>query len=84
LNYVDNEEEIDRLIKTEDSIIKLFQSGQYFELPLKKARHFERWRKVGRAGLGKVLLQEFDNLKDDFDLTQTSSSHKSVISKTLK
>jgi hypothetical protein len=84
LNYLDHEKEIEELIKSDDSIIHLISSGRYFELPLKRARQFERWRKVTRTGLGKVLMQEFDTLKDDFDLTQTSSKHHSLISRTLR
>jgi CHASE3 domain sensor protein len=79
LNYLDHEKEIEQLIKSDDSIIQLMTSGRYFELPLRRARQFERWRKVTRTGLGKVLMQEFDTLKDDFDLTQTSSKHHSLI-----
>lgn len=84
LNYLDHEKEIESLIKRDDSIIQLMTSSRYFELPLRRARQFERWRKVSRTGLGKVLMQEFDTLKDDFDLTQTSSKHQSLISKTLR
>jgi len=62
----------------------LTQSGRYFELPLKRARYFERWKKVGRIGLGNLLTKELETLKDDWDLTQTHGSHKSMIVKDLK
>ena len=83
LTYADNEKEIEALIRTEDSIIKLMQSSQYFELPLKRARYFERWKKVGRMGLKNLLLKEYETLKDDWDLTETHTSHKSKMMKEL-
>lgn len=84
LNYLDNANEIDVLIRTNDTLINLTQSGRYFELPLKRARYFERWKKVGRIGLRNLLTKELETLKDDWDLTQTHGSHKSMIVKDLK
>lgn len=84
LNYIDNKTQIENLIATNDAIIKLIQNGRYFELPLKRARYFERWKKVGRIGLKSLLLKEYETLKDDWDLTQTHNTQKSMIIKELK
>ena len=84
LNYIDNKSEIEALISSNDNLIKLIQSGRYFELPLKRARYFERWKKVGRIGLKSLLTKEIETLKDDWDLTQTHGTQKSMILKELK
>ena len=62
----------------------MFNSDQYFELPLKRARHFERWRKVARIGLFDVVSKEFDTLRDDFDLTQMHKGHRSKMVQELR
>jgi hypothetical protein len=70
------------MMRTIGDIIKSdynYLSGAQETDPKKAAELEER---LGR--LSYMTSEEFDNLKDDFDLTQTSSSHKSVISKTLK
>jgi hypothetical protein len=69
LTYEENAKEIEALIHSDDNLIKLISSGRYFELPLKRARYFERWKKVGRTGLFKTLNKELETLKDDWDLT---------------
>ena len=84
LTYLKDAHQIDLLIDSDDNIQKLIQSGQYFELPLKRARYFERWKKVGRVGLKDTLLQELDTLKDDWDLTNISTSHKSLMLQELR
>lgn len=84
LSYVKDKKAIENFIHSNDSIIKLFNSGQYFELPLKRARHFERWRKVSRIGLFEVVSKEFDTLRDDFDLTQMHKSHRSKMVQELR
>lgn len=84
LNYQDNPSKVETLIHSEDSIIKLINSGEYFYLPLKRAREFERWKKVGKMGVATVVLKEFKTLKDDWDLTQTHKSHTNQMMKELK
>ena len=84
LTYADNESEIESLIHSDDNLTKLISSGRYFELPLKRARYFERWKKVGRIGLKNLLTKELETLKDDWDLTQTHLSHRSQMMKDLK
>lgn len=84
LNYADNKKEIENLIKTDETIQKFISSGEYFYLPLRRAREFERWKKVGRIGLKDLLLKEIETLKDDWDLTQTHESHKSQMIRELK
>lgn len=84
LNYIDDKTEIEALIQTDENILKLINSGRYFELPLKRARYFERWKKVGRIGLKNTLIKELETLKDEWDLSNTSSSQKSLITKELR
>lgn len=84
LTYDENAQEIEDLIHYDDNLIKLISSGRYFELPLKRARYFERWKKVGRTGLFKMLNKELETLKDDWDLTYTHQSHRSAMMKELQ
>ena len=83
LTYKKNSAEIDALLRSDGEANKIFQ-GRYFELPLKRARYFQRWRKVGKIGLKSLLLKEFDTLRDDWDLSKMHSTQRSMISKTLK
>ena len=83
LTYKKNSVEIDNLLRSDGEANKIFQ-GRYFELPLKRARYFQRWRKVGKIGLKSLLLKEFDTLRDDWDLSKMHSTQRSMISKTLK
>ena len=69
LTYEQNAKEIEELIHSDDNLIKLISSGRYFELPLKRARYFDRWKKVGKNKLFDVLNKELQTLKDDWDLT---------------
>ena len=81
--YKENASEIDEFLMSNDAAVKIFQS-RYFELPLKRARYFERWKKVKRIGLKDLLLKEYETLKDDWDLTKTHGTQRSMISKELR
>lgn len=65
-------------------INKLITSQRYFELPLKRARYFERWKKVGRLGLSNLLKKELETLRDDWDPTKVHGSQKSMIAAQLR
>ena len=84
LNYKEHKAEIESIIASEDAVRKLINSGEYFYLPLRRARDFERWKKVGKIGLKNLLLKELETLKDDWDLTQTHRSHRSQMMKEFK
>lgn len=81
-HYKDNAREIDNFLKTDSEAAKIFQE-RYFELPLKRARYFERWKKVGRLGVKTLLTKELDTFKDDWDPSKMHNTQRSQISKEL-
>lgn len=83
LTYAKNKEEIDGIIVQELNE-KVNQTKEYFELPLKKARYFERWKKVGRIGVTSLCMSELESLRDDWDLTKEHSAMRSKISQEIK
>lgn len=83
--YEKNSKEIEGLLFSGDSeISKLVSNQRYFELPLKRARYFERWKKVGRLGIPALLLKEIENLRDDWDPMQMHGTQRSLIASELR
>lgn len=83
LNYEKDKVQIEEILNNEIAD-KLYQTKEYFELPLKKARYFERWKKVGRVGVQSLLMQEIESIKDDWDLTKEHGTQRSKISQELR
>lgn len=85
LTYETNQAQIEDILFDPDSEAnKLISNQRYFELPLKRARYFERWKKVSRMGVGTVVSKELKNLKDDWDPTQMHGTQRSMIATELR
>lgn len=90
LNYKDNKAEIDRIIRSREdpAISKIVyghdgKSGTYFNLPLKRARYFQRWKKVKRANLTSLLQKELETLRDDWDPSKMHATQRSQVATIL-